>query len=152
MKRSLDSVLLAIVLFIPLTFCGQEKASVPDSPAPSVAATQALKPVVASTESQIAILKAERELSNVKEDLAEVTIQFNNLQKAADQLNPRYKEDQAKEKSAQAAVDAALDAVYKANGLSKDKYNFDPANFTFTPKPETPPAPKVAQVAPAAAK
>ncbi len=113
------------------------------------------KPLPASLESTNAILKAEHELDVVKNDLADISQQFNNLQRQADTLTPRFKEDTAKQAAAQAKVDAALEAVWKANGYSKDKYNFDPANFTFTEKPPAPskadsPAPAPAKTTTAA--
>jgi hypothetical protein len=110
----------------------------------------------ASVESVNAILKAEHELDLVKNDMADITQQFQALQKTADILNPRYKEDVAKKPEAEAKVDAALDAVYAANGVSKDKYNFDRANFTLTEKPSAPikaaALPSVPPVTPAAEK
>jgi hypothetical protein len=110
----------------------------------------------ASVESVNTILKAEHELDLVKNDMADIAQQFQALQKQADVLNPRFKDDQVKAPAAQAKVDAALDAVYQANGVSKDKYTFDPANFTLTEKPSAPikaaALPSVPPVTPAAEK
>lgn len=100
-------------------------------PAPSTS-------IQVSDKSANAILKAEHELDLIKSDEADISQQFQALQHQADQLSPRVKEDQTKEAAALAKVEAALEAVYAANGVTKDKYNFDPANFTLTEKPPTP--------------
>ena len=146
MKRVLFSALPVLLLviapiFTPITGLAQDK----DKPVASVATTApapvpAAKPVPMNLESQNAILKAEHELDLVQKDMMDVAQQFQNLQKQADSLNPRFKADQEKQTKAQAAVDAALEAAYKANGVSKDQYNADPANFTFVLKPPVAPA------------
>lgn len=134
-------VICFLLLTLPLMLVPSAPAQ--DKPPASVAAATApapkvVEPILANKDSQLAIFKAEHDLDQAKHNVDEITNQFNQLQRQADMLTPRYKEEQDKQKKAQTAVDAAVDAVWKANALSKDEYNFDPANMTFAEKPKPP--------------
>jgi TolA-binding protein len=142
MKRVICCAVLILTL-AALAFA-QAPAAPPVVAAKEASPKEVKKPVPASPDSQLAILKAEHELDLIKQDITDIAQKFSELQRQADILNPRYKADQEKEKTAESAVNAALEAVWKANGFSKDQYNFDPANMTFTEKVD--PKPTTAQV------
>lgn len=142
--------LVAVFLFPPATFIvpayAQQKPAapvastttpaIPAAPAPNPAPSA---PIAASEASQNKILKAEHALDQLKNDEADIAQQFMTLQRQGDQLNSRFKADKDKEPPLEKAVNEANEEAWKASGLSKDKYNFDPANFTFVPKPEEKP-------------
>jgi hypothetical protein len=91
---------------------------------------KAAKPnLVASAGVENKILKAEH-----------VSDQANLIKQQAEaqfaQLKQTWLDADTRSKDADKSVQAAIDEAYKENGLSKDDYNFDPANFTFSAKPK----------------
>lgn len=134
-----------LVLFACALSLAQQKPVASVVPASAPAPIASPLSVQASAESENAILKAEHSLDQIKSDESELASQFDKLQRQAEQLTARYKADKDKEPSLTAAVNDAVESAWKASGLPKDKYSFDPTNFTFAKKPEAK-APAIAKV------
>ena len=92
-------------------------------------------PIKLSVEAENKILKAEHSLDLVKQQEAA-------LQASAQSLQLKWDDLQKQDRAATDEVNKAMDEAYAAMKLDKSKYDFNPASFTFTPKPP-PPGPKV---------
>lgn len=108
-------------LLLVASLFAQDKPAAPD------------KPILANSDSQVKILQAEHKLDGIVAQENQIQIQFAQIQN-------QYRDLESKRGEATKDVNAALAEVYKANNLSEQDYNFDPANMTFSKKP--PVAPK----------
>src|SRR5579864_8945811 len=78
-------------------------------------------PMSMATENKI--LKAENKLNEVTQAEQAINMQFMDLQTKAQALQKQYTEEQAKEKPAREAVDAAQAEAWKESGLDKNVYD-----------------------------
>ena len=99
-------------------------------------AADAPKSIPAPLATENKILKAEHAYDEVLKQEADIRDKFNQLQTAGEQLKTSYQDLQKKDAAAKKAVDDEIEAAWKESGLDKSKYQFDAANFTFTPKVE----------------
>lgn len=118
---------MRLTSLIILTLALTSALTVQDAPKPAV--------VHASQASENRILKAEHDLDVLNARLSSMAMQFQSLQAQAAKLQEDYQKEQPKVAELTKAVDAAITEAYKDVGLTRDTHNFDPANFTFTPKP-----------------
>ena len=96
-----------------------------------VAQTQppvAAPPKTASVAIENRILQAEHQIDQANLVEAQAQAQF-------EQLKTGYQKAEADKAAGNKAIAQATDDAYREAGLSKADYNFDPANFTFTPIP-----------------
>jgi hypothetical protein len=82
-----------------------------------------------SAEVENRILRAERDFS----DLTAVQLRAENQFR---QAQADYNAAEAKKPAATKAVSDAIEAAWQESHLPKDSYTFDPASFTFAPKPK----------------
>lgn len=139
MKCITGLLLFAVLGFCTFAFAQQKPVTAAVAPIPSSVSLQA------SAESQNKILRAEHSLDQLKNDENDIANQFQTLQREAEQLTARYKADKEKESGLNAAVNEAIEQAWKTSGFSKDKYSFDPANFTFAQRPASKAPEKVAK-------
>ena len=92
------------------------------------------KPVTMSTAVENKILKAENNLAKITSAEQAINVQYMDLQSKMQQLQKQFTDQQAQEKPAREAVDAAQEAAWKDAGLDKSRYDADWADFTFKPK------------------
>lgn len=104
--------------------------------AAQIPAPQKPQPVQASQASELAILKAENALYKITSKEKDLTVEYAKSVQEQRNLNDQYGQVAATQPAAEKAVNEAIEQAWKDSGLDKTKYDFDPAKFLFTPKPE----------------
>ena len=90
----------------------------------------------ASQAAENAILKAEHTYDQAVTKESQMQLQFTALQKQAEQLQKDYPAVDKEKTEASKGVDDAIKAAFKLDGYDPEKYDFNPADFTYSLKPE----------------